>query len=124
MPGRANTFSVTTAPASSEPNWMPATVITGTSAFLSAWRSTTRDGAQREREQERDQHRRDREHEGVRHRFGDLRRHRARAIGTGQAERAVADVLQEAAELHRQRLVEIHACAHLGFVELVGALAE
>ena len=36
-PGQANTVSVTTAKAISEPSCRPDTVITGTRVFLSAW---------------------------------------------------------------------------------------
>lgn len=41
-PGHAKTVSVSTAPPSRYPAWTPMTVTIGTSAFLSAWRTTTR----------------------------------------------------------------------------------
>ena len=59
-----------------------------------------------------------------RQRLGDERGDGAALIGTGVAERAVGDVLEEAAELDDQRLIEIHARAHLDLVDGIGALAE
>src|SRR4029453_14945284 len=40
-PGHENTVSVRMAPPSSVPTWIPSTVTTGFTAFLSTWRPTT-----------------------------------------------------------------------------------
>src|SRR5438046_2490835 len=52
IPGIPNTDSTTTEPPSSDPNWRPRIVTTGTMAFLIAWRLTT-DG-RHDRELQRD----------------------------------------------------------------------
>ena len=45
MPGRLNTFSTITAPASRKANCRPMTVVTGISALRSTWRHITAPGA-------------------------------------------------------------------------------
>ncbi len=41
-PGKANSVSITIAPPSSTPNWIPTTVTIGGAAFRNAWRYTIR----------------------------------------------------------------------------------
>ena len=74
----------------------------GRGVECAAWSQRGED-AERQREEERDDHRGRGERDRRRERLDDQRGDGAALVGAGVAERAVGDVLQEAAELHDQR---------------------